>query len=62
MNSNREAISSDGFESNGPDPKSQDWVTLGDPDPMKRGDHFGEKGLIKSFLMDTKGPQSMFYV
>ena len=33
MNSNREAISSDGFEFDGPDPKPKAWVTFGDPDP-----------------------------
>ena len=32
-NSNPETIPSDKIESDGPDPKPKDWVTLGDPDP-----------------------------
>lgn len=33
MNLNRETILSNKFESGGLDPKPNDWVTLGDPDP-----------------------------
>ena len=44
MNSNHKVISNDGFESDCPDPKPKDWVTLGDPDPFVWRIHLWSSG------------------
>ena len=57
MNLNRKAISSDGFESDGLDPKPKDWITLGDPDPKF---HRKKKSFF-FFLTDKRGLYKLLF-